>query len=215
MRFRTVLFCLLSAMLVVAAFPDTSRAKGKKASVRSKGKQKRAKKKKKGGVSPKKAVADDPYRDEDSPAMDENAGDSKGPDLEGEGSQVKKGLLTENTGDGSLRRSNRMEFDERLVKGQAAKSGAVYLFKRVPRRLPGLVPMRRSYRRRIVEPVLGVRELKPLDYTTGAQLKKKQVPRKTVAKALENKADSEPLEGDDDSQTGKRKQGNPKLGGSK
>jgi hypothetical protein len=58
-----------------------------------------------------------------------------------------------------------MEFDERLVKGQAAKSGAVYLFKRVPRRLPGLVPMRKSYRRRIVEPVLGVRELKPATYS--------------------------------------------------
>jgi hypothetical protein len=42
----------------------------------------------------------------------------------------------------------------------------VYLFKRVPRHLPGLVPMRRSYRARIVEPVLGERELKPAVYST-------------------------------------------------
>jgi len=76
--------------------------------------------------------------------------------------------------DGSLRRSGRMEFDERLVKGQAAKSGAVYLFKRMPRRLPGLIPLRRSYRRRIVEPVLGLRPLKPAVFsnkdTTGKKI---------------------------------------------
>jgi hypothetical protein len=65
-----------------------------------------------------------------------------------------------------FQRSGRMEFDERLVKGQAAKSGAVYLFQRTPRRLPGLVPYRRSYRTRIVEPVLGKRKLKPPRYST-------------------------------------------------
>ena len=70
--------------------------------------------------------------------------------------------LSENaTGEGSLRRSGRMEFDERLIKGQTAKSGAVYLFKRTPRRLPGLVPMCRSYRARIVEPILGRRAIRP------------------------------------------------------
>lgn len=70
------------------------------------------------------------------------------------------------SGDGGmLQRSGRMEFDERLIKGQAAQSGAVYLFKRVPRQLPGLVPLRRSYRKRIVEPVLGLRPLKPVVYS--------------------------------------------------
>lgn len=72
----------------------------------------------------------------------------------------------EEAADTTVMRSNRMEFDERLVKGQSASSGAVYLFKRVPRHLPGLVPMRRSYRARIVEPVLGERELKPAVYST-------------------------------------------------
>ncbi|MDF1562011.1 MAG: hypothetical protein P1V51_03160 [Deltaproteobacteria bacterium] len=55
----------------------------------------------------------------------------------------------------SLRRSNRMEFDARLVKGQTATSGAVYLFQRAPRKLPPLLSMRQSYLQQIVEPVLG------------------------------------------------------------
>jgi hypothetical protein len=67
---------------------------------------------------------------------------------------------------GSLQRSSRMEFDERLIRGQGAASGAVYLFDRAPRELPGLVPLRRSYREEIVEPILGDRELKPAVYST-------------------------------------------------
>ncbi len=59
---------------------------------------------------------------------------------------------------GSLRRSDRMEFDARLVRGQKATSGAVYLFQRAPRPLPPLVVLRQSYLDRIVEPVLGKQE---------------------------------------------------------
>jgi hypothetical protein len=47
-----------------------------------------------------------------------------------------------------------MDFDERLVKGQGARSGAVYLFKRTPRKLPELVALRTTYRERILTPVL-------------------------------------------------------------
>lgn len=54
-----------------------------------------------------------------------------------------------------LRRSNRMEFDARLVKGQTAQSGAVYLFQRAPRRLPPLLKLKQSYLHLIVDPVLG------------------------------------------------------------
>ncbi|MCB9548898.1 MAG: hypothetical protein H6706_24095 [Myxococcales bacterium] len=54
----------------------------------------------------------------------------------------------------SLRRSNRLEFDARLVQGEKA-SGAVYLFQRAPRALPGLVHLQARYLDRIVEPVLG------------------------------------------------------------
>lgn len=55
-----------------------------------------------------------------------------------------------------VRRSNRMEFDARLVQGERPKAGAVYLFERSPRRLPPLVKLRQSYVREIVVPVLGV-----------------------------------------------------------
>lgn len=47
-------------------------------------------------------------------------------------------------------RSDRMEFDERLVKGSTA-AGSVYLFKRRARALPALVPVRQSFRSRILE----------------------------------------------------------------
>ncbi len=53
----------------------------------------------------------------------------------------------------SLQRSNRMEFDGRLVKGERA-AGAVYLFKRTPRPLPPLLRFERDVLNRIVWPVL-------------------------------------------------------------
>ncbi|MBN2529306.1 MAG: hypothetical protein JXR76_23160 [Deltaproteobacteria bacterium] len=88
-----------------------------------------------------------------------------------------------------FQRSGRMEFDERLVKGQAAKSGAVYLFKRTPRRLPGLVPYRRSYRMRIVEPVLGKRELKAPVYTTDEkETESEEAPKEVEKTPVEDKA---------------------------
>lgn len=59
---------------------------------------------------------------------------------------------------GSLRRSDRMEFDARLVRGQKATSGAVYIFQRAPRALPPLVVLEQSYLDRIVDPVLGSEE---------------------------------------------------------
>jgi len=55
----------------------------------------------------------------------------------------------------TLQRSNRMELDARLVRGETARSGAVYLFQRAPRRLPPLVDLEQSYLDEIVVPVLG------------------------------------------------------------
>ncbi|MEE2788254.1 MAG: hypothetical protein VX589_13000 [Myxococcota bacterium] len=52
-----------------------------------------------------------------------------------------------------LRRSNRMEFDGRLVKGEKA-DGAVYLFQKVARPLPALLRLRRHELDKIVWPVL-------------------------------------------------------------
>ena len=59
----------------------------------------------------------------------------------------------ESAGGPSLQRSNRMEFDGRLVKGERA-AGAVYLFKRTPRPLPPLLRFERDVLNRIVWPVL-------------------------------------------------------------
>ncbi len=57
----------------------------------------------------------------------------------------------------TVRRSNTMEFDPRLIQGQAPRAGAVYLFQRAPRRLPELVQLRPRYIRKIVVPLLGER----------------------------------------------------------
>jgi hypothetical protein len=94
---------------------------------------------------------------------------AEAPAVEGDAEAEGGGLAAGDVADGAggegeggagsaLRRSNRMDFDERLVKGQGARSGAVYLFKRTPRKLPELVALRTTYRERIVEPVLGQRE---------------------------------------------------------
>ncbi len=55
----------------------------------------------------------------------------------------------------ALRRGERVEFDARLIQGQTAKAGAVYLFERVSSDLSSMVKERRSYRREIVEEVFG------------------------------------------------------------
>ena len=46
---------------------------------------------------------------------------------------------------GTLRRSNKMEFDARLIRGQTAGSGAVVLFDRGQRELPALTKMRTRF----------------------------------------------------------------------
>jgi hypothetical protein len=174
MRAKLLMLVAISALMLVEAYPQVCEAKGKKGSVKKKKKAKKPK--------TDSSVSDNPYAGDEEGAESEaaaggeeegeakSAAEATAEAVEGGGGQTEGeqgGFLQQGGGGeaGSVRRSNRMEFDERLVKGQAAKSGAVYLFKRVPRRLPGLVPMRRSYRKRIVEPVLGERELKPAVYS--------------------------------------------------
>ena len=166
MRATFVVLIAISALVIAETYPAVCDARPKKAKAKA----------------PKAdaAIAEDPYA-ADAKADDKAAADKPKTDaeaaaaaLQGEGgiegggapgSILQQGEAGAGGEAGSVRRSNRMEFDERLVKGQAAKSGAVYLFERAPRRLPGLVPMRRSYRKRIVEPVLGERVLKPAVYS--------------------------------------------------
>jgi hypothetical protein len=56
--------------------------------------------------------------------------------------------------DGSPERSDRMEFDARLIRGERT-SGAVFLFQRTPRELPSMVDRRKSYLQDSVRSVLG------------------------------------------------------------
>jgi len=155
-------FTFLVSVFIAGTLPLQAQARDKDRKSRSK--------KSKSGSTDKGAIADDPW------AASENESEETGSERDEketkatDGRRIKKALSDQ----GTLSRSGRMEFDERLVKGQAAKSGAVYLFKRMPRRLPGLVPMRRSYRRRIVEPVLGDRELKPAVFSKPEELEESQ-----------------------------------------
>jgi hypothetical protein len=55
----------------------------------------------------------------------------------------------------SLRRSNRMEFDPRLIRGESAGSGAVILFDRGRRALPPLAQRRRRFLRPTIEAAVG------------------------------------------------------------
>jgi hypothetical protein len=54
---------------------------------------------------------------------------------------------------GNLRRGGRVEFDGRLVQGQTAKSGAIYLFARKRSQLRSMVEERVEYRKEILRTV--------------------------------------------------------------
>lgn len=54
---------------------------------------------------------------------------------------------------GNLRRGGRVEFDGRLVQGQTAKSGAIYLFARKRSELRSMVQERTSYRKEVLRTV--------------------------------------------------------------
>jgi hypothetical protein len=56
-------------------------------------------------------------------------------------------------GNPALQRGTRLEFDGRLVQGQTARSGAVYLFERGRSELRSMVRERQSYREEIVRTV--------------------------------------------------------------
>ena len=200
MRLISLFFMVLAALMVLSAVPAPSLAKAEASPGKTKKKAKKKKAKKKNPYESSKAdkegtissgeIAEDPWgEDEDSEKKDDTAEPQEEPsDDSATDSSVPAGGSSSM---GSMRRSSRMEFDERLVKGQTAKSGAVYLFKRVPRKLPGLVPMRRSYRERIVRPVLGERRLKPVVYSEKkdrlAEQKEGGAPEPDAKKGVEDK----------------------------
>lgn len=80
-------------------------------------------------------------------------GENGGRPAEGNGRTA--GATSGGTAEGSMQRSDRLDFDERLIQGQTARSGAVYLFSRPPRDLPELVKLRKSFRAEISRTVVG------------------------------------------------------------
>jgi hypothetical protein len=50
-----------------------------------------------------------------------------------------------------LRRGERVEFDGRLIEGQTAAAGAIYLFERLPSELRSMIMERQSYRREVLQ----------------------------------------------------------------
>ena len=82
---------------------------------------------------------------------------------EGEGEDAGRGEEEEEQTGASLQRGNRMEFDARLVRGERAGSGAVFLFQRVPRPLPSMVDKRSSFLGNSVDEILGARWKKKFD----------------------------------------------------
>jgi hypothetical protein len=62
---------------------------------------------------------------------------------------------------GEIKRGERIEFDERLIQGQTAKAGAIYLFDRKPNDLRSMVHERESYRDEIVREIFPEQEGTP------------------------------------------------------
>jgi hypothetical protein len=69
----------------------------------------------------------------------------------------------------SLQRGNRMEFDARLIRGESAGSGAVFLFDRGQRPLPSMIERRRSFLRGTVDSALGQRWAKQFEQARDEQ----------------------------------------------
>ena len=61
----------------------------------------------------------------------------------------------------TLQRGERVEFDARLIQGQSAKAGAVYLFARVATNLKSMVKERSSFRDKVIRTVYPTEEAKP------------------------------------------------------
>lgn len=83
---------------------------------------------------------------------EESTEDEDGAQVDGEVEGKEEG---DESSSPSLRRGNRMEFDARLIRGESAGSGAVFLFQRAQRPLPSMIQKRSSFLRDTVDALLG------------------------------------------------------------
>ena len=108
--------------------------------------------------SDEEASEEDP--DDEASADGEATEGTDGEGADGEGADGEGDEQAEGEGEqqgSTLQRGNRMEFDARLVRGERAGSGAVFLFQRVPRPLPSMFDKRSSFLGDSVEDTLGQR----------------------------------------------------------
>jgi hypothetical protein len=95
------------------------------------------------------------------PALAQDTDSTEGEQTDGEQAEgeqegdATEGEQAQETQGSSLRRGNRMEFDARLIRGESAGSGAVFLFERGQRPLPSMITKRKSFLRDTVGSVLG------------------------------------------------------------
>ncbi len=132
--------------------------KKKKSATKKKSKKgKKGKKSKKGknGSSAEPAVSDEDAAPAAEPTPDDAAPAKKAQPSRAERIGTERMAGAGAGGATPLRRSNRMEFDARVVRGETAGSGAVILFERGPRHLATLTQRRKVFLDATIEPVLG------------------------------------------------------------
>lgn len=136
------LFTWVSAPLVAEAQSPTRRLV---AACKPGGKPAKDDKKKKKGGKTTKTTGDEPAEEAAPAAAEEAAPAAASPPAAGGAKADEEGR--------SLQRGERVEFDARLIQGQTAKAGAVYLFARVPTNLKSMVRERTTFREKIVRTV--------------------------------------------------------------
>lgn len=95
-------------------------------------------------------------RDDDEPAAPAPAVDKAAASAAADKAPAPRGDKKSSEADddaNKLQRGERVEFDARLIQGQTAKAGAVYLFARVSTNLKSMVKERSSFREKVVRTV--------------------------------------------------------------
>jgi hypothetical protein len=95
-------------------------------------------------------------RDDDEPSAPAPANDKAATSASADKAPAARGDKKSSEADddaNKLQRGERVEFDARLIQGQTAKAGAVYLFARVSTNLKSMVKERSSFREKVVRTV--------------------------------------------------------------
>lgn len=148
-RSATMIATLIAAF-VFAASPNLAHAKPTKRPAAS------AKADAKRGAKGRGKARDDDEPSAPAPTIDKAAASApadKAPSGRGESGRGDKKASEADDDANKLQRGERVEFDTRLIQGQTAKAGAVYLFARVSTNLKSMVKERSSFREKVVRTV--------------------------------------------------------------